>query len=153
MPSTIKRAKCLSGSHSCTDGGRRYAVSRSIVRKLSNGIHPATKKGRINAPILPKPARCAKSDRLLVPRSKLGASNRVQGGEAVCVFPLSPAASLPKLLADWRLEQRASYRPDADVFLLRAPEPLWLVPRWRPQSQNQQERATCSFRPPDALRL
>src|SRR5258705_1014356 len=27
--------------------------------------HPATKKGRINAPILPKPARCAKSDRLL----------------------------------------------------------------------------------------
>src|SRR5258708_40336120 len=28
--------------------------------------HPASKKGRINAPILPKPARCAKSDRLLV---------------------------------------------------------------------------------------
>src|SRR5258708_6686718 len=27
--------------------------------------HPASKKGRINAPILPKPARCAKSDRLL----------------------------------------------------------------------------------------
>src|SRR5260370_42476027 len=27
--------------------------------------HPATKKGRINAPILPKPARCAKADRLL----------------------------------------------------------------------------------------
>src|SRR5260221_13356113 len=27
--------------------------------------HPATKKGRINAPILPKPARCAESDRLL----------------------------------------------------------------------------------------
>src|SRR5258706_2487510 len=27
--------------------------------------HPATKKGRINAPILPKPTRCAKSDRLL----------------------------------------------------------------------------------------
>src|SRR6266481_1347286 len=27
--------------------------------------HPATKKGRINAPILPKPARGAKSDRLL----------------------------------------------------------------------------------------
>src|SRR6267154_4623981 len=31
--------------------------------------HPATKKGRINAPILPKPARCAKSDRLLVRRT------------------------------------------------------------------------------------
>src|SRR5260221_13952540 len=29
--------------------------------------HPATKKGRINKPILPKPARCAKSDRLLAP--------------------------------------------------------------------------------------
>jgi hypothetical protein len=27
--------------------------------------HPATKKDRINAPILPKPDRCAKSDRLL----------------------------------------------------------------------------------------
>src|SRR5260370_35570161 len=27
--------------------------------------HPASKKGRINAPILPKPARCAKSDRLI----------------------------------------------------------------------------------------
>jgi len=30
-----------------------------------NGIPPTMKKGRINAPILPKPARCAKSDRLL----------------------------------------------------------------------------------------
>src|SRR5258707_13896127 len=89
----------------------------------------------------------------LVPRSKLGASNRVQGGEAVCVFPLSPAASPPKLLAHWRLERRASYRRDADVFLRRAQKPLWLLPRWRPQSQNQQELATCSFRPPEALRL
>src|SRR2546427_2187778 len=84
---------------------------------------------------------------LLVPRSKLGASNR-QGGEAVCVFPLSPAGSPPKLLAHWRLCRRASYRPDANVFLRRAQEPLWLLPRWRLQSQNQQERATCSFRPP-----
>src|SRR5258708_21617900 len=41
MTSTIKRAKCLSGSHSSTDGGRRYAVSRSIVRKLSNRIPPS----------------------------------------------------------------------------------------------------------------
>src|SRR5713226_8771749 len=36
--------------------------------------HPATKKGRINATILPKPARCAKSDRLLG-RSILHAGN------------------------------------------------------------------------------
>src|SRR5258708_5173434 len=35
--------------------------------------HPATKKGRINAPILPKPARCAKSDRLLVEKSLISA--------------------------------------------------------------------------------
>src|ERR1700739_2513512 len=76
MISTRKRAKCLSGSHSSTDGGRRYAVSRSIVRKLSNGVHPATKKGRINAPILPKLARCAKSDRLLATPVRRAAGGR-----------------------------------------------------------------------------
>src|SRR5947207_15328711 len=65
MTSTTKRAKCLSGSHSFTDGGRRYAVSRSIVRKLLKSAHPETKKGRINVSILPDAAQCAKSDRLL----------------------------------------------------------------------------------------
>jgi hypothetical protein len=33
--------KCLSGSHSSTDGGKRYPVSRSIVRKLLNGVPPS----------------------------------------------------------------------------------------------------------------
>src|SRR5258705_395764 len=50
--SAIKRAKCLSGSHSSTDGGRRYAVSRSIVRKLSNGIPPSDQE---------RPNQCADS--------------------------------------------------------------------------------------------
>src|SRR5712671_319450 len=65
MTSTTKRAKCLSGSHSSTDGGRRYPVARSIVRKLLTSAHPETKKGRINVSILPAAAQCAKSDRLL----------------------------------------------------------------------------------------
>src|SRR6185369_135197 len=65
MTSTTKRAKCLSGSHSSTDGGRRYPVARSIVRKLLTSAHPETKKGRINVSILPDAAQCAKSDRLL----------------------------------------------------------------------------------------
>src|SRR5436190_24327624 len=65
MTSTTKRAKCLSGSHSSTDGGRRNPVARSIVRKLLTSAHPETKKGRINVSILPDAAQCAKSDRLL----------------------------------------------------------------------------------------
>src|SRR5712672_177378 len=65
MTSTTKRAKCLSGSHSSTDGGGRYPVARSIVRKLLTSAHPETKKGRINVSILPAAAQCAKSDRLL----------------------------------------------------------------------------------------
>src|SRR5258705_11032846 len=68
MTSTTKRAKCLSGSHSSTDGGRRYPVARSIVRKLLTSAHPETKKGRINVSILPDAAQCAKSDRLLGPK-------------------------------------------------------------------------------------
>src|SRR5258706_13731922 len=48
--------------------------------------HPATKKGRINKPILPKPARCAKSDRLLargLPLAGLGAGLDRLVGERV----------------------------------------------------------------------
>ena len=37
MTSTTKRARCFSGSHSSTDGGRRNPVWRSIVRKLLIG--------------------------------------------------------------------------------------------------------------------
>src|SRR5436190_22650866 len=77
MTSTTKRAKCLSGSHSSTDGGRRYAVARSIVRKLLKSAHPETKKGRINVSILPDAAQCAKSDRLLG-RGDVGVARRLQ---------------------------------------------------------------------------
>src|SRR5712671_1987304 len=87
MTSTTKRAKCLSGSHSSTDGGRRYPVARSIVRKLLKSAHPETKKGRINVSILPDAAQCAKSDRLLgnkvnrAPRgSERGPDDRLPGG-------------------------------------------------------------------------
>src|SRR5262249_18349431 len=65
MTSTTKRAKCLSGSHSSTDGGKRYPVSRSIVRKLLKGVPPSHEQRRINASILPNSAPRAKSDRLL----------------------------------------------------------------------------------------
>src|SRR5208283_728907 len=40
ITSTTKRAKCLSGSHSSTDGGRRNAVRRSKSRKLLIAIKP-----------------------------------------------------------------------------------------------------------------
>src|SRR5271167_4328383 len=40
ITSTTKRAKCLSGSHSSTDGGRRNAVRRSTSRKLLIAIKP-----------------------------------------------------------------------------------------------------------------
>src|SRR5208283_2982594 len=40
ITSTTKRAKCLSGSHSSNDGGRRNAVRRSKSRKLLIAIKP-----------------------------------------------------------------------------------------------------------------
>src|SRR6266478_6327090 len=84
MTSTTKRAKCLSGSHSSTDGGRRYAVARSIVRKLLKSAHPETKKGQINVSILPDAAQCAKSDRLLAQLSQLAPSKVDFGGVQGC---------------------------------------------------------------------
>src|SRR5712691_586574 len=80
MTSTTKRAKCRSGSHSSTDGGRRYPVARSIVRKLLTSAHPETKKGRINVSILPDAAQCAKSDRLLGRTFPPGPLGRSLGG-------------------------------------------------------------------------
>src|SRR5271166_1439718 len=63
ITSTTKRAKCLSGSHSSTDGGNKKPVCRSIVRKLLIGNR--TCHARINARFYRDPATAVKSDRLL----------------------------------------------------------------------------------------
>src|SRR5260370_5450015 len=64
--------------------------------------HPASKKGRINAPILPKPARCAKSDRLLDPAStriaqeiQIPAPHQVQTCADQADGPIAQIMSLP----------------------------------------------------------
>src|SRR6266481_5635035 len=99
MTSTTKRAKCLSGNHSSTDGGSRYAVSRSIVRKLLKSAHPETKKGRINVSILPDSAQCAKSDRLLVPRTR--SSHHFSAG-TVANFGFKSGTRIIELLVSFR---------------------------------------------------
>src|SRR5713101_9290753 len=80
--------------------------------------HPATKKGRINAPILPKPARGAKSDRLLggidIIVDVLGGSNAPGGGFAALDDTewrkelkqnLMPAVSLDRAMMQSKIEQ------------------------------------------------
>src|SRR5271167_1290869 len=65
ITSTTKRAKCLSGSHSSTDGGRRNAVRRSKSRKLLIAIKPpfGANQWRDSSE---NQRRWVKSDRLLV---------------------------------------------------------------------------------------
>src|SRR5208282_3830755 len=65
ITSTTKRAKCLSGSHSSTDGGRRNAVRRSTSRKLLIAIKPpfGANQWRDSSE---NQRRWVKSDRLLV---------------------------------------------------------------------------------------
>src|SRR5258708_1905390 len=58
--------------------------------------HPANKKGRINAPILPKPARRAKSDRLLGPAS-VGKPGRTMSGKLCAGLYACPSNAM----ADW----------------------------------------------------
>src|SRR5271167_945561 len=64
ITSTTKRAKCLSGSHSSTDGGRRNAVRRSTSRKLLIAIKPpfGAKQWRDSSE---NQRRWVKSDRLI----------------------------------------------------------------------------------------
>src|SRR5271163_656520 len=66
MTSTTNRARCLCGSHSSIDGGRRKLVTRSVGRKLARGNYPevgANRRYDSNVPPIEPPGR--KSDRLL----------------------------------------------------------------------------------------
>src|SRR5208283_6122692 len=68
ITSTTKRAKCLSGSHSSNDGGRRNAVRRSKSRKLLIAIKPpfGANQWRDSSE---NQRRWVKSDRLLGPQA------------------------------------------------------------------------------------
>src|SRR5271165_4991928 len=100
ITSTTKRAKCLSGSHSSTDGGRRNAVRRSTSRKLLIAIKPpfGANQWRDSSE---NQRRWVKSDRLLDPRylavgqyelsefeSLLRHAPQTAGGGAVGIPPL-----------------------------------------------------------------
>src|ERR1035437_10078719 len=64
ITSTTNRARCFSGSHSSTDGGRRNPVWRSIVRKLFIGAtFVAMENHRTDS--IPNDSYPVKSDRLL----------------------------------------------------------------------------------------
>src|SRR5258708_26306942 len=62
--STTNRARCCSGSHSSTDGGRRNPVWRSIVRKLFIGTTFAAMENH-RPDSIPNDSYPVKSDRLL----------------------------------------------------------------------------------------
>src|SRR5258708_6772494 len=64
--STTNRARCCSGSHSSTDGGRRNPVWRSIVRKLFIGTTFAAMENH-RTDSIPNDSYPVKSDRLLAP--------------------------------------------------------------------------------------
>src|SRR5260370_32445804 len=69
--------------------------------------HPGTKKGRINAPILPKPARCAKSDRLL---GFLPSESKTEKAENDAPIRKSPAEPVRGGRAPRRASRRAEGR-------------------------------------------
>src|SRR5271166_2129788 len=83
ITSTTKRAKCLSGSHSSTDGGRRNAVSRSTSRKLLIASKPPfTPNQWSNSSEYQR--RWVKSDRLLVrPPEGNGLADVLAGAECI----------------------------------------------------------------------
>src|ERR1019366_6086425 len=64
ITSTTNRARCFSGSHSSTDGGRRNPVWRSIVRKLFIGATFAAMENH-RTDSIPNDSYPVKSDRLL----------------------------------------------------------------------------------------
>src|SRR5260370_31889800 len=64
ITSTTNRARCFSGSHSSTDGGRRNPVWRSIVRKLFIGTTFAAMENH-RPDSIPNDSYPVKSDRLL----------------------------------------------------------------------------------------
>ena len=69
ITSTTKRAKCLCGSHSSTDGGRRNAVWRSTSRKLLIASKPSFGANQWQD-FSENQRRWVKSDRLLDPTVK-----------------------------------------------------------------------------------
>src|SRR5271169_3472080 len=84
ITSTTKRAKCLSGSHSSTDGGRRNAVRRSKSRKLLIAIKPpfGANQWRDSSE---NQRRWVKSDRLL--GAGLPVSRWRRSRDAIVVYP------------------------------------------------------------------
>src|SRR5271157_5029728 len=103
ITSTTKRAKCLSGSHSSTDGGRRNAVRRSKSRKLLIAIKPpfGANQWRDSSE---NQRRWVKSDRLLVRREERGdlgfEARRVEADEAVAQDAGLDRAGLTALVMD-----------------------------------------------------
>jgi len=66
MTSTTNRARCLCGSHSSIDGGRRKRVTRSVGRKLARGKYPEVGANRrYDSKVHPIEPPGRKSDRLL----------------------------------------------------------------------------------------
>src|SRR5208282_4434740 len=122
ITSTTKRAKCLSGSHSSTDGGRRNAVRRSKSRKLLIAIKPpfGANQWRDSSE---NQRRWVKSDRLLEEAQLQGASLQ---DAAVQLTDLSHAYL-------WRsnVEDPLFYKVD-DIRLPDAPN-TW-SPVWRDES-------------------
>src|SRR5208282_2772625 len=92
ITSTTKRAKCLSGSHSSTDGGRRNAVRRSKSRKLLIAIKPpfGANQWRDSSE---NQRRWVKSDRLLAVRiqSTLRENRPIDGPDDPLSSRLRPA--------------------------------------------------------------
>src|SRR5258708_23886503 len=78
--STTNRARCFSGSHSSTDGGRRNPVWRSIVRKLFIGTTFAAMENH-RTDSIPNDSYPVKSDRLLVHRIMARAAQAKANGE------------------------------------------------------------------------
>src|ERR1035437_9590718 len=97
MTSTTNRTRCLCGSHSSIDGGRRKRVVRSVGRKLARGKCPeGGANRRYDSNVEPTGPPGLKSDRLL--ESHLCASGKAiqplvtirMSGEPVRVFPQTP---------------------------------------------------------------
>src|ERR1019366_2127862 len=104
ITSTTNRARCFSGSHSSTDGGRRNPVWRSIVRKLFIGATFAAMENH-RTDSIPNDSYPVKSDRLLVlrppeparacPCRRRPANSQAPGGGAVPRSPLPTAPGIP----------------------------------------------------------
>src|ERR1019366_9899163 len=98
ITSTTNRARCFSGSHSSTDGGRRNPVWRSIVRKLFIGATFAAMENH-RTDSIPNDSYPVKSDRLL-------GQSWFAGDHRVHRFWRSPHIG-----CGWKLLQKLQLRP------------------------------------------